>query len=247
MDEVLLTTPFRDHYEHCRALDVRRQLRECADHLQHPEVLLMEFLESYHLVERGFTPDRDLVHENPTGELVLEPFYESLQLELRGGAEAPEQLVCVSGSLSPVPGELHPALTRQGLDYLGLRPGVPPHVVLGVVQAAKEETPYVMLLRALNCFAELSPPFRVVQLERELMRGPLREDVRFDLHIGITELQATDDWAALIELTHDLADLFQRQLAEHSQFSDTLGRIECVEIEPAAGDGVVAMDRIWGV
>ena len=166
-------TPFREHYEHCRALEIERQLHECADHLQHPEVLLMEFFESYHLVERSFTPGQELRPAAADGELVLEPFYESLELSIQGGGGGPERLVCVSGSMSPIPEEHHPALSRRGLDYVGLRAGAPPHVVLGVAQASKEETPYVMLLRALNCFAELSPPFNVVRLGRELIRGQI--------------------------------------------------------------------------
>lgn len=242
-----LLTPFREHYEHCRALDVERQLHECADHLQHPDVLVMEFFESYHLIERDLSPDGELrpaAHEGD--ELVLEPFYDSLQLEVRGGEGEAERLVCVSGSMSPVPDANHPALSRRGLDYLGLRSSGPPHVVLGVTQASKDETPYVMLLRALNCFAELSPPLRILQLGREFFRGPIHQDVSFDLHLGITEFQPNEAWVALIELSRDLAELFVRHVADHPQFSDTLGCIECVEVQPAA-DGVVPMQRVWRV
>ncbi len=242
-----LVTPFRLHYEHCRALDVERQLHECADHLQHPDVLLFEFFESYHLVERSWSPDQKLRPEATDGdELVLEPFYESLELSIQGAAGEPERLVCVSGSMSPVPEEHHPAFSRRGLDYVGLRAGPPPHIVLGVAQASKEETPYVMFLRVLNCFAELSPPLRILQLGRELIRAQIPEDVQFDLHVGITDPSLTDDWLALIELTRDLAELFKRQIADQPQFSGTLGRIECVEID-ASADGIVAMDRIWAV
>ncbi len=243
-----LVTPFRDHYESCRALDVERQLRECADHLQHPDVLLMEFFESYYLIERSWMPERELRREAADGEvLVLEPCYESLELSIQGPEEEPERLVCLSGAVSPVPEEHHPALSRRGLDYVGFRAAQPPHLVLGVAQASKEDTPYVMLLRALNCFAELSSPLRVVQLGRELIRGQVPEDVQFDLHVGITDLHASDDWAALIELTRDLAELFKRQIADEPQFSGTLGSIECVEIEAGAPDAIVAMSRIWSV
>lgn len=251
MDALLTTlvTPFREHYEHCRALDVARQLHECADHLQHPDVLVMEFFESYHLIERSLSTDGELRPPAQEGdELVLEPFYDSLELQVRGGeGEATESLVCVSGSMSPVPDANHPALSRRGLDYLGLRTREPPHVVLGVTQASKDETPYVMLLRALNCFAELSPPLRVLQLGREFFRGPIHQDVKFALHIGINELQPTDDWMALIQLTRDLAELFVREIAGHPQFSGTLGCIECLELEPASADGALAMERIWRV
>lgn len=242
-----LVTPFRQHYEHCLSLDIERQLHECADHLQHPDVLLMEFFESYHLIERSWSPGRELRPDDEAGELVLEPFYESLELSVRGGKRLQERLVCISGSMSPVPDERHPALSRRGLDYLGMRAGPPPHLVLGVTQASKEETPYVMLLRVLNCFAELSPPLRVVQLGRELIRDRIPENTRFDLHVGITERQSTQAWVSLIELTRDLAELFKRQIGAHDQFSGTLGRIECVEVETCDSDGVVAMRRIWSL
>ena len=246
--EACLHTPFREHYEHCSDLDVEGQLRECTDHLQHPDVLIMEFFESYHLIERSFEPGQGLRPEGESDELVLESFYESLEMSIRdqGDGDA-ERLVCVSGSMSPVPEASHPALSRRGLDYVGRRDaGDDCHIVLGVSQSNKDETPYVMLLRALNCLAELSPPFRVVQIGRELIHGQIPENVRFDLHIGITERVDDEAWAALIQLTRDLAELFKRHVGDHPQFRDMLGRIECVEVEPGS-DGVVQLSRLWSV
>ena len=127
-----------------------------------------------------------------------------------------------------------------------MRGGSPPHEVLGVVQGSKEETPYVLLLRALNCFAELSPPLRVVQLGRELIRDHLPEDTRFDLHIGITEPDDSKEGTALVELTRDLAELFKRQVGAEPQFSDLLGRIACVHTR-TEGPAGVTMERIWSV
>ena len=244
--EACLLTPFREHYEHCKALDPDGQLRECADHLQHPDVLLMEFFESYHLIERSFEPEQEL-RPGESDELVLESFYESLELSIRDREGDAERLVCVSGSMSPIPEANHPALSRRGLDYVGLRGGESLSIVLGVAQSGKEETPYVMLLRALNCLAELSPPFRVMQLGRELIHGRIPENVRFDLHIGITDLDPSDTWVSLIELTRDLAELFKRQVGSQAQFRDILGRIECVEIEPSGSDGVLTLERLWSV
>jgi len=207
----------------------------------------MEFFDSYHQIERGFSPEHALTHvAGEDEELVLEPFYESLELSIEDAVDGPETLTCVSGSMSPIPEDRHPALSRSGLDYVGVRGGSPPHVVLGVVQASKEETPYVMLLRALNCFAELSPPLRVVQLGNELIRTSLPEDVRFDLHIGITEPDDSANGSALVELSRDLAELFKRQVEAEPQFSETLGRIACVLTTTGGADGV-RMKRIWSV
>ena len=56
----ILTTPFRAHLDHCRALDTKAMLVECADYIQHVELLVSEFLESYYLVERLWQPSSEL-------------------------------------------------------------------------------------------------------------------------------------------------------------------------------------------
>ena len=106
---------------------------------------------------------------------------------------------------------------------------------------------YVLLLRALNCLAELAPPFRLVQLGRDVLGGPLGEEVRFDLQLGILERDEGEAGAPLIELTRDLAELFQHQVDESDQLSGMLGRIECLEIDPNEIEDVVAMRRIWSL
>ena len=55
-----------------------------------------------------------------------------------------------------------------------------------------------------------------------------------------------DTWASLFELTRDLAEVFKREVGGHPQFSELLGRIECVEIEPGEA-GIVTLDRLWSV
>ncbi|MCP5055259.1 MAG: hypothetical protein GY937_00880 [bacterium] len=240
------TTPFRLHYEHCRSLDLEGQVQECADHLQHPEVLLMEFFESYHLIERTWSPEQSL-RPPETDELVLESFHEALEIRVEGGARGSERLVCLSGAVSPVPDAEHPAISRRGLDYVGLLAAPSPRLVLGVVQASKDETPYVLLLRALNCFAELSPPLRVAQLGHELLGEPVSEDVHFDLQLGINEPSSSGEWGALVELSRDMAELFVRQIGEYRQFEGTLGRVGCLEIEPVRACDGVAMRTIWEI
>lgn len=241
-----LATPFRSRFAAARGLAVEDQLRECADYLQHPEILVMEFLESYHLIEREWSPDEALrPRDGSDGELVLEPFYESLELQVRGASRADEKLVCVSGSLSPLPTGDHPALSGQGLDFVGRRAGQSGRVVMGVAQGSKEETPYLLLLRALNCLAELSPPLRVLQLGNEVLHGAMPEDTRFDLTLGLTDPQSGTSWNAIGELTRDLAEVFKRRIAAERQFSDCIGWIECADIELAAG--VTTLQRRWRV
>jgi hypothetical protein len=77
-----LITPFRQHLDHCVGLDLRRQLEECADYIQHIDLLVSEFLESYYLVERLWQPDSALSGADAGGELILESFYESLEIAI---------------------------------------------------------------------------------------------------------------------------------------------------------------------
>ena len=248
----VLTTPFRAHLDHCRALDTKAMLVECADYIQHVELLVSEFLESYYLVERLWQPSSELTadgDDSEEGELVLEPFYESLQLHIGDGADAAvsdDLLVCVSGAVSPLPGEQHPALSRRGLDFVGLREGSADHIVLGVAQASKEDTPFLLLLRALNALAELSPPLRVVQLGREIIRAGIPEDAEFSLQLGVSEPGSSPEDVALGELTRDLAEAFQRQASEIDQLSGMLAAVSCVELD-AASLAAKRLRRIWRV
>ncbi len=232
-----LTTPFREHLEHCQQLDLRSQLVECADYVQNVDLLVMEFLESYYLVERLWRPDAALVRslEDSQAELVLEPFYESLELDVVGPSDSDrEGLTCLSGAIDPVPQEQHPALSRRGLDFVGLRDGEPGRLVLGVAQSGKDETIFVLLLRALNALAELSPPLRVVQLGREIVRGGIPEDAVFSLQLCVSEPGGGTDARALGELTRDLAEAVSARLATVPQLSGTLDGISLVGVDPEA-------------
>jgi hypothetical protein len=235
-----LTTPFREHLDHCKDLDLEAQLVECADYIQNVDLLVMEFLESYYMVERLWEPSTELASSgaDADGELILEAFYESLELRVVDGRDDEgERLVCLSGAISPLPGDQHPALSRRGVDFVGLRDGEPGHIVLGVVQSSKDETVFLLLLRALNALAELSPPLRVVQLGREIIRAAIPEDAEFSLQLGLSEPGSAPEATALGQLTRDLAEAFWRQASKVPQLSGTLGTIACVDV------GLEALDQ----
>ena len=245
-DEILIT-PFRTHLEQCQRLGARAQLVECADYIQHPDVLMLEFLESYYLVERLWDPETTARGNAGGEELVLEPFYESLEFVLGDSdAAASEPIICVSGALSPLASDQHPALTRHGLDFVGLRAGNPKHIVLGAVQTSETESAFVLLLRALNGLAELSPPLRMAQLGTDVLRGGIPEDADFSLCLGVTERADNADARALIELSRDLAECFVANTSDIAQISGLLSGVSCFELDPATlASGRVAM--IWSV
>jgi hypothetical protein len=246
-----LTTPFQTHLDHCQRLAPSSQLVECADYIQNAQLLVMEFLESYYLVEQHWQPESRLVRQSAgadkSEELVLEPFYESLELEIVDRQRASvERLVCLSGAISPVPDAQHPALSRRALDFVGLRDGQPGRIVFGVVQSSKDDTVFLLLLRALNALAELLPPMRVLQLGREIVRGGIPEDARFTLQLGLSEPDARADVAALCELTRDLAEAFKREAAAVAQLSGMLEAVSCVDVSPRALEER-KLERHWEV
>jgi hypothetical protein len=225
-----LTTPFRAHYDHCRQLDWQGQIQECAAYLENPEVLITEFLESYHLVEREWDPD---IHFAPSWgdseeELVLESFYSSLELCVREGTDEVRRVTCASGALNPLGARMHGDVLGGGLDYVGLRGEPPPTVILGVAETADEPTPYLALLRALNCFAELATPFQVIRLAGDVLEQHLGPDTRFDLQLVHAGLHPSPERVTLNLLTRDLASAFKAALHGTAQFAEILGGIESV-------------------
>jgi hypothetical protein len=233
-----LITPFRLRYERSCRLELSAQVEECADYLQNPEVLIAEFLESYYEVEGKLDPDRhDALFEASHEELVLEPYFDSLVLQIDTGAGT-EAVRCLAGAFAPLPGEIHPALEQKGVDYVGVREGSQ-RVVLGVSDTQHPATGFCLLLRALNCLAELAPPFQVARLRRHVLRDRVDPEPAFDLQIGIAVRERAPIETALLELTRDLAEVFKRRISDEPQFEGSIGRIECLEVaagaKPAAG------------
>jgi len=238
-----LVTPFRDHYERSRTLDCERQIQECADYLQHPEVLITEFLESYYLIERRSDPAIQRALDEEDGlELVLEPFHDSFQIDVVDDDGLRERIECASGAFDPVPTAHHPALRRRGLDYVGARAGSS-RIVLGVTAADDEATIYLLFLRALNCLAEVAPPFQLARLQRLVMHERIRPDAAFDLQVGLPEPPAPGPPASLWQLTRDLAEAIKSHILQHPQFSATLGSIESLYLD-SVNDGVRAVCRL---
>ncbi len=242
-------TPFRERYLRAGGLGLDAQLKECMEYLQHPEVLVTEFLESYYLVERESHPGEDTMRRavESVEEMVLEPFFDSLQLFIEDEEGQMERLLCAGGAFDPIPAEQHPALGHQGLDYVGMR-GASSHIVLGVTTNPSEQTSFQMLLRALNCFAEVAPPFQLARLRSHVIRDRIDPDAVFDLQMASTLGEPRNpDQESLFELTRDLADVFTARIAAHDQFEGTLGRIEYLDCVENDGSSPTALRLRWRV
>jgi hypothetical protein len=240
-----LITPFRQRYERSLSLEHQAQLEECADYLQHPEILISEFLEAYYAVESKLDPDQeDQKVEACLGELVLESFSASSELCIRGSRGKVERLQCVGGAFDPLSGAVHPALERQGLDYVGVR-SRSSRLVLGVAETPEDQTAYSLLLRAFNCLAELTPPFQVARLRKHVIRERFELDTTFDLQIGLTKRARSDLEKSLLVLSRDLAEIFKARIGEHEQFAGTVGAIECLEFESLSSDPTSTARTRW--
>jgi len=243
MDE--FSTSFRDRYEHSRTLDLEKQIRECADYIQHPDVLVHEFLESYYLIERVTDPERqDELDERESDELILERFHDSLELEILADGEPTERIVCAGGAFDPVPSEQHPAMRHRGLDYIGLRESSS-SIVLGVTATSSQESSYLLLLRALNCFAEVTPPFQLSRLRKLVIRDRIEPDASFDLQMGLSPQSVDAAAAPLQQLSRDLAEAFKTRIVADPQFNGTLGWIECLSLDPDNTDLQTTLRRAW--
>jgi len=242
-----LSTPFRDHYEHSRALDPESQLEECADYAQHPDVLIQEFLESYYLVERKLDPEvQDAMDQAEEDEFVLESFHDELELRVCDETGAWQRITCAGGAFDPLPTEEHPALRRRGFDYVGTREGTS-SIVLGVTETEEETTAYVLLLRALNGFAELAPPFQLARLRRLVIQDLIQPDATFDLQVALARYPESPTEKALWELTRDLAEAFKARVLTTPQFAGTLGSIECLFLDSEAPTGETALTVNWRI
>jgi hypothetical protein len=239
----VLITPFRQRYERSLSLELGAQIEECADYLQNPEVLIAEFLESYYWIEGKLDPEReDELLAASQAELVLEPYFDSLELRVQVDGRV-DSIRCLAGAFAPLPGELHPALEQKGVDYVGVREGSQ-RVVFGVTDLQQASTSFCLLLRGLNCLAELAPPFQLARLRRHVLRDRVDPEPAFDLQIGVAGPDRAPLETALLELTRDLAEMFKRRVSSEPQFEGSIGRIECLEV-PMGATADTPLRALW--
>ena len=232
-----------------RSLDAEAQLRQCVDHLENPEVLAHELIQSFNASLR-FLETAGEERETGAGEddedqsdvLELEHFYEGREVEVEVESESPQLFECVAGSLQPLARGKTDGDDFDGIDYVGvlqLRDG---RAVLGTIESKRDATPYLLLLRSLCGLSEMRAALCAGRLPPDLART-LAEDTRFDLHLVVGD--PIDRQSPLLQLTRDLAESVKRSIEQSEDHPLTLGDIVCLRMDLAGFEGRLGFE--WGV
>lgn len=248
-DPAVPKTALRQRLEDARSFDLERQLRECVEYLENPQILVAEFADSY-LTAEAF----DNRHEDFCA-------YGQTQLPKRRWVDRiVQQLIQIEHIAVPIAEpycfhylarEIIPLWSSSavlgagrdrraggmGLDYVGQVEEREVRPVLGVVKPREDETPYISLLRLLTCLAEVSTETQMERANRFLYKGRLPSRPTFDLHLVLVDWSPDERPHALCELSRDLAHQFNVRLKEEWEFPNLLRNIVCATIPERGFDG----------
>ncbi len=235
-------TVLRARYERLRGLEPVEQVKECIEYIGNPEILTFEFLESFAAIERACAQHEFSLRLPPSGEIVLGHFREGLEVVVDGLDGY--AFNCLATNLSPLGRSTADEDDPSGVDYLGLVQGPGGGLVLGVVPWLLEFTPYSLLMRALNCLAELAPSSQIERLSRDFLGGA-KGPLVFDLHVIVPHGVELDEVVTLSQLTRDLSEKLGILLRDAPQFPNVLRSIMCVRLDESAFQGRLEFD--WRV
>jgi hypothetical protein len=257
MDEQSLHLPstlMRGSYLRARTIDYDQQILECADLLSHPELIIDEMLDAYAVIESFGESELDLVcsltQTAPGGEeaeLLLDHFYEGQQIEVSTADESDWEFRCLATDVRPVP-ELIPTghSARDGFDYVAepIEPDARP--MLGVAQSMDDSSAYPLLLRLLSCITELAPARQLNVLNSDRLKGALRPDACFDLHMVVwDDGHFEGEVSTLCELSRDLAEVARSGMAQCPGLAARVGTILCLRMNPTHFQG--ELEEMWRI
>jgi hypothetical protein len=236
-----------------RSLDAEAQLQQCVDHLENPEVLSHELIQSFTAIERYFATTGAAAAGSAAGNsddsdesdvLELEHFYEGREVEIAATSPASGVQIfeCVAGSLQPLPRQVEDE-RFDGIDYVGvlqLRAG---RAVLGTVESKADATPYLLLLRALCGLTEMHAALKSGRLPSKSLARALAAEMRFDLHLVVGE--SIDRNSPLLQLTRDLAESVSRSVKATADHPLPLGEIVCLRMDLSDFSGRLELE--WAV
>lgn len=228
------STLLRQRFERARGLPLAAQVRECADYLQNPEILIEEFIDAYVAVESCCDPAEQCFRTCTPVDAAAKQRKAFLDQAFGKGPISvfdvvPYQFQCVARDVVALSRLVDRGATRaDGLDYLGRIVDEEPLAVIGVVQAGVESSPYALFLRLITCLSELAPDAQLRAADEAIFKGGLGAEPKLDLHLLLQESEPDDSAATLRQLTHDLAEVFHVGVSEEWQFPDVLRNIVCL-------------------
>ncbi|MBW2282049.1 MAG: hypothetical protein JRG76_04090 [Deltaproteobacteria bacterium] len=243
-------TALRERYQRAALLDAAGQMRECVEYLQHPEILVAEFSDSYLTAseydrrdQEFWAPPEDLPRRRVSDD-VCDQLVRASQVRV---LDDPEHCFrYVAREIFPLRAELggHAEGDRRaaGLDYVGLIAADPCVPVLGVVHVPADRTVFLSLMRLLTCLAEVATEAQVDRANRFLFRGVLPPEPTFDLHVLTESPPDLDAQPPISHLTHDLANVFVTLLRDEWQFPNMLRNIYCLRMSLKDFDGGMQVD-----
>lgn len=257
--EVHAVTSLRARFERACRKDVDGQTRECVEYLQNPEILLAEFSDSFLMAEAYDTSEQDFrsqelpiaIPRRRSDQVVRRLVASAADLRVTGGE--PYRFRYVARDIVPLwtacgaPEGDDEGARIKGLDYVGITREPYPAPVLGVIVQPGTPAPYLALLRALTCLAEVSTESQMERVNKFLFRGLLSLPAAVDLHLLTVQCDETTETTALSQLTRDLADVFSARIREEWQVPNVLRRIFCLQMPHPRQpfDGTIA--TLWRI
>jgi hypothetical protein len=248
----LPSTTLRRTYELSRAIDHAAQIRECADHLSNPGLLVGELLDAYAVIESFDESELPIVCKlemrsslEDEMELVLDHFHDGQEVKVL--AKPSFEFRCIATNVRPV-SEVCPSQDglKDGVDYIAACSEEDPSPILGFAQSCDDTSAYALLLRALACLTEFAPATRLDQLNREWLKGMLPEDPRFEVHLVLwDESEFTAQESTLCELARDLAEVARAGMAQVPSLQSRLGIVRCLGMNPSQFDA--RLRQIWEI
>jgi len=244
-------TSLRQSFERARTLGFDQQIQECADLLQHPDLVVSEVVDAYHTVASRFAPTAGepaaepvgaqpkAAAESPAATLVEDFFWETRELMVLGDKCS---FTCLATNVEPHPalcanGQPAPRGLSVGLDYVGLTCDSAGVLVLGAAQAPGDATAYPLLLRLLACLTEISPRSEIERLNRERLKGIADPTKPFDLNLVLWDREDEPELTPISQLTRDLAEKVKDGLRDEKSVPANLRDIVCLQMNPDRFDG----------
>ena len=252
-------TALRKRLERVSKAPFEEQLRECVEYLEHPEILVAEFSDSYLTAEAFDNREEDFcafgqgqIPQRRWEDHVVQKLIESGTIAVGDDYSfrytAREIIPLWSTDTQQSTDGSERRAGAGGIDYVGLIEDVEPKAVLGVVQPLKHRSPYVSLLRLLSCLAEVATASQMARANRFLFKGALSFPPTFDLHLIQVDFQPDDKHEPLRPLTRDLAHTFNALLKEEWQFPNLLRHIYCLQLDgPQQGRFDGRLRPVWRV